>query len=296
MLKKIDAAANTAQKYIDFLRCPLCAADFGFDALSPYSLRCGGGHNYDISRKGYINLFSGYTKIGEIYDKNLFAARKIISDAGLYDKLCEKLCEIINNINPGAVLDAGCGCGNLTAGIFENTGGKFTLAVDLSKAGIDFAAGNYCGGGLLWLVGNLNNLPVADNKIGVILNIMAPANYAEFIRVLKPGGVLLKVLPEAGYLKELRRFIYKNNDKNEYSNKDVLANLAENINISDITDVDYTHKIQAENITALFDMTPLTSNITDREKIREELIGRYAGGGDGFEVTLAFKIVKGVKK
>ena len=280
--KKIDIAKNTIQKYIDYLKCPLCETPFGF---AHYSLKCQNNHSYDISRKGYINLFNGYTKITNTYDKKLFSARKTISDAGLYNKLCEKLCEIINNINPNAVLDAGCGCGNLTVDIFKNTGKNLTFAVDLSKDGIDFAAADFCESNLLWIVGNLNNLPLSDNKIDVILNIMSPANYAEFIRILKPGGVLLKVLPDADYLKELRHFIYKENDKNEYSNKDVLANLEENMTLSDIIDVKYTHEVLAEHIPALFDMTPLTSNIDEREKIKDELIGR-----DSFEVTLAFKI------
>ena len=293
--KKIDIAKNTIEKHIDFLCCPLCGTYFRFDKISPYSLRCQNNHSYDISRKGYVNLFNGYTKIVKTYDKNLFSARKKISDAGLYGRLCEELYKIINNIDHAAVLDAGCGCGNLTVDIFKNTGENLMLAVDLSKDGIDFAASDLCEDNLLWIVGNLNNLPLSDSKTDVILNIMSPANYAEFIRVLKPGGVLLKVLPDSNYLKELRHFIYKENDKNEYSNKDVLANLEENMTIGDLIDVKYTHKISAENIPALFDMTPLTLNINEREKVKEELISKCVGDGtpgvpNGFEVTLAFKI------
>jgi len=295
--KKIDIAKKTIEKHIDFLRCPLCETSFRFagdgtpGCASPTnSLKCQNNHSYDISRKGYINLFNGYTKIIKTYDKKLFSARKRISDAGLYGELCEKLCEIINKINPNAILDAGCGCGNLTVDIFKNTGGTSrtpspTIAVDLSKDGIDFAATDLCEDNLLWIVGNLNNLPVASNKIDVILNIMSPANYAEFIRVLKPDGILLKVLPDSDYLKELRHFIYKENDKNEYSNKDVIANLEENMTINDIIDVKYTHKVLSEDIPALFDMTPLTLNIDEREKVKDELTDR-----NDFEVTLAFKI------
>jgi 23S rRNA (guanine745-N1)-methyltransferase len=314
--KKIEIAKRTITKHIDFLRCPLCGEAFGIDN---YSLRCRNNHTYDISRKGYVNLFSGYTKITKTYDRKLFEARKIISDAGLYGKLCESLAPLVERATScgttGGILDAGCGCGNLTVDIFKilqtpggnadaapfqnQKGAVKVFAVDLSKDGIDFAAGNFCGEDLLWIVGNLNNLPVADNKIGVILNIMSPANYIEFDRTLESGGVLIKVLPDADYLKELRQFIYKENDKTEYSNKDVLTNLEENMSISDITDVRYTREIAAEHIPALFDMTPLTLNISERDKIREQLINEInKNNKNNFEVTLAFKIAvcrKGLK-
>ena len=289
--KKIDIAKRTIEKNIDFLRCPLCGTVFNADTARrvptnpSYSLKCQNNHAYDISRKGYVNLFNGYTKIVKTYDKKLFTARKIISDAGLYGGLCEKLCEIIR---PGTILDAGCGCGNLTLDIFRKIGKPVTFAVDLSKDGIEFAATDSCEDNLLWIVGNLNNLPLADNKTDVILNIMSPANYAEFIRVLTPDGVLLKVMPDADYLKELRHFIYQENDKNEYSNKDVLSNLEENMTVIDLIDVKYTRKVLAEHVPALFDMTPLTQNINEREKIKDEFTGKI--NKNGFDVTLAFKI------
>jgi 23S rRNA (guanine745-N1)-methyltransferase len=259
--------------------------------LQDFSLKCENRHTYDLAKKGYANLFNGYTKIVKTYDKHLFSARKMISDSGLYSGLSNKLCEIINHYHAPAVLDAGCGCGNLTHEIFKNTGANPAFAVDLSKDGIDFAAANFCEDNLIWLVANLNNLPFADDKFDMILNIMSPANYQEFKRILQPGGVLLKILPDSDYLKELRRFIYQENDKNEYSNKDVLNNLAENMNIKESADVKYTHSVTAADIPALFDMTPLTSNINGREEVKENLIRNLMNENKNLEITLAFKIV-----
>jgi hypothetical protein len=95
----------------------------------------------------------------------------------------------------------------------------------------------------------------------------------------------VKVIPDAGYLKELRHYIYRENDKNEYSNKDVQKNLEENMDVTDMIELEYTREVAAENIPALFDMTPLAKNFGEREKIKDEL----QAAGD-FMVTLAFKI------
>lgn len=44
-----------------------------------------------------------------------------------------------------------------------------------------------------------------DGCCDAVLDVFTPAHYGEFRRVLKPGGVLLKLAPRAGYLRELRQ-------------------------------------------------------------------------------------------
>jgi len=293
--KKIEIARRNIREFIGFFKCPLC--DSGFDIFGKATssfLKCRNNHTYDISKKGYVNLFPGHTKITKTYDKTLFSARKIITDGGLYGRLGQKLCEIINTINPAAVLDAACGCGSLTFDIFMNTGRNPVFAVDLSKDGIGFAAGNFCEDNLLWIVGNLNNLPFADNSFDVILNIMSPANYAEFKRILKRDGFLVKVLADSDYLKEIRNFIYGETDKNNYSNEGVLKHLEENVRITDIVDLRYIHQVKKPDVPALFDMTPLTLNIGNEEKSREQIKSDLIAGinknSTVFKTTLAFKI------
>ena len=56
-----------------------------------------------------------------------------------------------------------------------------------------------------WFVGDLTHLPIQSKSIEVILDIFSPANYAEFERVLKAEGVIIKVVPTSSHLKEIRQ-------------------------------------------------------------------------------------------
>src|SRR5699024_8950783 len=80
------------------------------------------------------------------------------------------------------------------------------MGLDVSKEGVIMAAKNYKD--TIWLVGDLANTPIGDGSCQVILNIFSPANYMEFKRVLAPNGLVVKVVPRANYLKELREVLF----------------------------------------------------------------------------------------
>ena len=52
-----------------------------------------------------------------------------------------------------------------------------------------------------YMVANLANLPFKDGSVSCILNILTPANYEEFFRVLGDDGYLIKIIPNAKLLK-----------------------------------------------------------------------------------------------
>ena len=58
---------------------------------------------------------------------------------------------------------------------------------------------------MLYFVADLAHLPFKDGSIDVIVNILSPINYKDFKRVLSDDGLVYKVIPETGYLKELRK-------------------------------------------------------------------------------------------
>ena len=50
----------------------------------------------------------------------------------------------------------------------------------------------------------LSNLTFENGKFDIIIDILSPSNYSEFTRVLNKGGVVIKVIPDEHYLKEIR--------------------------------------------------------------------------------------------
>ena len=192
------------------MQCPVCRRSL---LQNGFALACENNHSFDISRKGYVNLFN--KPVNTKYDKNLFSARRNISLSGFFDLLVEKVSEIIfgitvysGNKDSGlTIVDCGCGEGSLFSQIIDNAAGLNAVGIDISKAGIKIAASK--NKNILWLVADLANIALKDKSSDIILNILSPANYSEFKRCIKDGGLILKVIPEAGYLREIRKTLNK---------------------------------------------------------------------------------------
>jgi 23S rRNA (guanine745-N1)-methyltransferase len=97
------------------------------------------------------------------------------------------------------VLDAGCGEGTYTRAIYDALAAKGgcpqLLGADISAEGIFCAA-------------STAHLPLAAESLDLIVNIFSPLMAEEFLRVLKPGGYLLRVVPMERHLFELKAAVY----------------------------------------------------------------------------------------
>lgn len=207
MSPRIDAARRNFQTMQTGLLCPHCRQPLHQDGNC---FRCAGGHCYDLSARNYLNLAPAQKQTEQKYSKELFSARRRVFAAGFYQPLLDAmtaLCLREAPQQPLRLLDAGCGegwfAGELWRELNANNRQPEILAVDLAKDGVEMAAAGTPQ--LKCLVADLARLPLPDDSLDIILNILSPANYNEFRRVLRPGGLLLKVIPGEDYLHQVRR-------------------------------------------------------------------------------------------
>jgi 23S rRNA (guanine745-N1)-methyltransferase len=186
---------------LPYLRCPVCG-----DALTgaERTLRCGTGHAFDIARQGYAGLLTGNARAGTADTAPMVAARAEFLGRGHFAPLAALIAERVAAAAPdeGCVLDAGAGTGYHLAAVLNRLPGRYGVALDISKHALRRAARTHPRvGALTWDV--WRPLPVRTDAVGVLLDVFAPRNAAEFHRVLRPDGILIVATPAAHHLDEL---------------------------------------------------------------------------------------------
>ena len=232
-------------------RCPLC---HGAMTAGATSLRCQRGHDFAISRKGYVD-FCPAAKAGA-YDDALFDSRSRFIAGGFYAELIEAVRKLLPE---GPILDAGCGEGSFLKAVCPDPAARPCIGLDLSRPGVQRATRG--GGGWLWAVGDLSRLPLADGSMAAILNILSPANYPEFARVLMPGGLVVKVVPGERYLQEVRALVQDQLRHDVYSNQRVVKLFGEKFDLLETREICNTYPLTSDQAADLIAMTPLTQGI-----------------------------------
>ena len=253
---------------LNLLRCPLCGGKMRM--VAERSIVCAKNHCFDLAKRGYVNLLTSLVKTE--YDKEMLKSRSIVIRSGLFDPLTDKLAALILDHACGLhadvtrILDAGCGEGSYLVRVIQSIKGHSDrrvtgVGIDISKEGIQIASREYPG--ITWYVADLAKMPFIDGSFDVILNILSPANYAEFKRLLAGDGILIKVVPGSKYLIELRELFYRSTGKEKYSNERVVAHFEENFNTAGTWDILYTTPVGKHNLEHLVRMTPLSWGAAD---------------------------------
>lgn len=178
------------------LRCPLCRDGF---SPQPGALRCGNGHHFDLAKQGYVFLGTG-KKLPEGDTATMVEARCAFLGAGHFAPLTEAVAQAAAG---DLIVDLGAGPAHYLAAALHRHEAAQGLAFDVSKPALRRAARAHPRGGAV-LADTWGSLPLADASVDTILNIFAPRNGSEMLRVLRPDGLLVVVTPQPEHLGELR--------------------------------------------------------------------------------------------
>jgi len=205
---------------------------------------------------------------------------------------------------PFAVLDAGCGEGSYPCQIANRFPQARVIGLDLSRDAITAAAklsanmpttnkpaigmpainqsataestvtkpatanpttAKYHPNHPHWLIGNINRLPIRSNSLSFLLNILTPADYAEFSRVLRKDGILIKVIPGKDYLAEVRACISSQLQNDEYENERVFKHLQSHAALLERQSLRHTYTVTPEQAALFARMTPMTTHLSMEE-------------------------------
>lgn len=297
-MNKLQKACVRFRKEEALFKCPLCHRDF--QVTEAGSFLCRSSHCFDISKKGYVNFSP--SKQDAHYSRELFENRRQLFHGNFYGPVLSILREEIlsykNTVSASCLrlLDVGCGEGYYSNALSWDPSLSCFLrvfGVDLSKDAIQLAASSsYSGSGptdqqascqACFLIGDLANLPFQDHSIDVLLDILTPANYGEFKRVLKKDGILIKIIPGSGYLAEIRTLLSGQLVNQTYSNQKVRDHLEKHLSISTHKRLRYTRPVAREQAPSFFSMTPLTFDL-DQKALKTEALK---------EITIDFEIITG---
>ena len=262
--------------------CPVCKSELNEEEKL---FKCVNSHCFDKSKFGYVNLLQSQKSSAKRHgdDRMMIRARRDFLDRGYYGFLRDALFEVCNEfLESGAsVIDAGCGECWYSSGIkqklLENGKEVSFYGVDISKDALEFASKRKCG--IPSAVASVFELPFADASADLLLNVFSPETDAEYLRVLKKGGLMIRVIPLENHLFELKAAIYEKPYMNDIPETDVDGfETVKTQKICQTLDISSNDDIQN-----LFKMTPYyyKTGKDDQAKL---------GGLEGLSVKAEFEI------
>ncbi|MDH4162857.1 MAG: methyltransferase domain-containing protein [Nitrospirota bacterium] len=266
------------------LQCPVCRNPL---LLSADGFQCSKNHSFDASREGYVNLLLAHKKHSrEPGDsKEMIQSRRRFLDRGHYTGVSEG----INDAAAAAlsapraepavhILDAGCGEGFYLKRLKDSLASlpapqavAVLYGMDISKFAVQLAARR--DRTVNWFVASVNELPIADSSLDLVLNVFSPVIVSEFDRVLKEQGTLVIASPGPTHLHSLRKLIYP--EAREHKPSSAVEETGKILSLSAQTRITYSLELQdRETILDLLAMTPYVWTIDRAAKATVESLDR----------------------
>lgn len=261
--------------------CPVCRKPL---SLIGGSYKCENNHTFDLSRKGYVNLFQGKGSKAHGDDKVMIKARTRFLDKGFYGNFQGEVCRLAVKYSPEncKIIDCGCGECYYTARIYSELEkcGKSPeiMGIDISKEAVS-AGARRCDK-LSLAVGSVFHLPCENSCFDLLVTLFSPFCKEEYKRVLKKGGYLIYAIPLENHLWELKEKIYDVPYKNTVSDFNI-----EGFEVCETSKIcSKIHLSQNEEILDLFSMTPYYYKTShgDRKKLE---------GLNSLDVTTEFLLI-----
>ncbi|SET92990.1 23S rRNA (guanine745-N1)-methyltransferase [Salinibacillus kushneri] len=266
MNKKLKSIRQV-EAHQSLFQCPICHTFMRVHETK--SFICQNHHTFDFTRKGYLNLTTRPAKTK--YNTDLFESRReLMVEHKLFEPVLQQISEWIqrnfSQKDTLYLLDTGCGEGSHLSCLSGKLQSEFKkdvtgIGIDLSKEGIMVASKNYTEN--IWAVADLAHSPFQDQSFHILLNILSPSNYAEFKRLLKEDGFVIKVVPQRDYLKELREVFFEDTSKQSYSNEETVELFTRHFQLKDRMEVKYKVDLDSASVHSLIQMTPLTWSIPE---------------------------------
>ena len=243
---------------LPYLRCPNCWSPLMDTGAA---LRCEHGHSFDIARQGYAALLpGGRPHAGD--SAAMVADRADFLSAGHYAFLAEALAAAAQTAIPDGrplVVDAGTGTGYYLARVLDALPGADGVGLDVAPPALRRAARAHPRAGAV-LADLWQRLPLADGCAGLVLDVFAPRNGAEFRRILHPDGALLVVTPAADHLAELvEGFGLLRVDRDKAGR--VGASLDPHFTATSTTTLRHAMTLSAHEVRSLIGMTPSARHV-----------------------------------
>lgn len=217
-------------------------------------------HCFDRAAGGYVNLafVKGHSAVSGDPPEAV-RARSAFLDRGYYQPAADMIAELADKYCPrGLLADAGCGEGYYSVRLANES--RSVFGADLSKYAADRAAKRATAAGVrdycLFTVASVYELPLVNSSADAVLSMFSPCAADEYLRVLKPGGVLILGCAGPRHLFELKAAVYDtptfNEERADLPHDDVME-------LTDIQRLSYTMAFGAESgddVRCLFGMTP----------------------------------------
>ena len=199
-------------------KCPVCQGALGLNDYRQWV--CADLHSFDMAKQGYVNLHLAHQRRSAAPGDTpeMLASRARFLNAGSYDFLVDQLVAQLADewLPEGAFLDQGCGEGFYLDRITRQLPQVSPMqwwGIDISKAAVKRAAQRVDRAHLA--VAASRALPFFDADFDRIISVFAPYDSQEMARVLKPGGQVIVVGPDALHLDGLKRLIYDHNQPHQ---------------------------------------------------------------------------------